>query len=202
MGLGADVTRFQEGDRVVPIYTQAGSAVALHTRCGPSVRSECRWTACCASTSLYQLKTRCTLPLICATWKPTLPIAALTAWTTLHEGRLQSGQWVLAMGTGGVALFALQFAKLAGAQVAVISSSDDKLARTLALGADATVNYRDNPDWAPLVRHATDGRGVDIVVETAGTLSRSLGAAAFGAFVGVIGFSSGHAAELDVRQII
>jgi Zinc-binding dehydrogenase len=92
----------------------------------------------------------------------TLPIAAVTAWATLREGGVKTGDGVLAMGTGGVAIFTLQFAKLAGAQVVVISSSDDKLARVRKLGADATISYRTNPDWAPLVRQATNGRGVNI----------------------------------------
>jgi len=106
------------------------------------------------------------------------------------------------MGTGGVALFALQFAKLAGAQVVVIYSSDDKLVRARGLGADATVNYRTNPDWVPLVRDATNGHGADIIVETAGTLSRSIDAAAFGGFIGVIGFTGGNTTQIDVRKVM
>jgi NADPH:quinone reductase-like Zn-dependent oxidoreductase len=106
------------------------------------------------------------------------------------------------MGTGGVAIFALQFAKLAGAQVVVISSSDEKLTKVRSLGADAVINYRNEPDWAPAVKRATGGRGADIVVETAGTLSKSLSAAAWGGFVGVIGFTGGYGAELDIRQLI
>lgn len=132
----------------------------------------------------------------------TLPIAALTAWTTLREGAVKPGDWVLTMGTGGVAIFALQFAKLAGAQVVVISSSDEKLEKVRSLGADATINYRATPDWAPAVKAATAGRGADIVVETAGSLSLSLAAAAFGGFVGVIGFTGGYGAEIDIRQLI
>ena len=132
----------------------------------------------------------------------TLPIAALTAWSTLQTGCVKPGDWVLVEGTGGVAIFALQFAKAAGARVIVISSSDEKLARTKTLGADAVVNYRATPDWAPAVKTATEGRGADIVVETAGTLSRSFSAAAFGGFVGIIGFTGGYKTEVDIRQII
>ena len=131
-----------------------------------------------------------------------LPIAGVTAWTALTAGGAQPGNWVLAMGTGGVAIFALQFAKAAGARVAVISSSDEKLSRARSLGADATFNYRSDPDWAPLVREATGGRGVDIVVDTAGTLSQSLSALACGGFAAIIGFTGGPLANLDIRQVI
>jgi NADPH:quinone reductase-like Zn-dependent oxidoreductase len=134
----------------------------------------------------------------------TLPIAALTAWSTLQEGGVKPGTWVLVEGTGGVALLALQFAKLAGARVIVLSSSDEKLARAKALGADATINYRTMPEWAAPARQATGGRGVDIVVETGGasTLPQALAATAFGGFVGVVGFVGGFEATIDVRRLL
>ena len=134
----------------------------------------------------------------------TLPIAGLTAWSTLQEGHIKPGDWVLVEGTGGVAIFALQFAKLAGARVAAISSSDEKLARVRELGADATVNYRTTPEWGPAVREATGGRGVDIVVETGGaaTLPQALTATAFGGFVGIVGFVGGFEAKVDVRRLL
>ena len=111
---------------------------------------------------------------------------------------------MLVEGTGGVALFALQLAKLAGARVVALSSSDEKLARARQLGADATINYRKVPAWGPAAREATGGRGVDIVVETGGaeTLPQALAAVAFGGFVGVIGFVGGFEARLDVRQLL
>jgi NADPH:quinone reductase-like Zn-dependent oxidoreductase len=133
----------------------------------------------------------------------TLPIAALTAWSTLQEGSVKPGDTVLVQGTGGVALFALQFAKLAGARVIALSSSDEKLARAKALGADAGVNYRTTPDWEKAVRALTGGRGVEIVVETAGaTLDQSLAALAFGGFVGVVGFVAGYKAEIPIRALL
>ena len=100
-----------------------------------------------------------------------------------------------------MALSALQFAKLAGARVVALSSSDEKLARARELGADATINYRKVPAWGGAAREATGGRGVDIVVETGGaeTLPQALAATAFGGFVGVIGFVGGFEAKLDVR---
>jgi NADPH:quinone reductase-like Zn-dependent oxidoreductase len=131
------------------------------------------------------------------------PIAALTAWSTLQEGGVKPGDTVLVQGTGGVSIFALQFAKLAGARVIATSSSDAKLERAKALGADAASNYRTTPDWHTAVRAATNGRGVDIVVETAGaTLDKSLSALAFGGFVGVVGFVAGYEATIPIRGLL
>lgn len=133
----------------------------------------------------------------------TLPIAALTAWSVLMAGRLHAGSTVLTQGTGGVALFALQFAKAAGATVIALSSSEHKLYRLRALGADVCIDYRRTPDWVPAVRTATAGRGVDIVVETTGaTLGQSIASTALGGFVGVVGFVGGMASDVPVRQLI
>jgi NADPH:quinone reductase-like Zn-dependent oxidoreductase len=123
-----------------------------------------------------------------------LPSAGLTAWNALVEvGRIKAGDLVLALGTGGVAIFALQIAKLHGARVAITSSNDDKLAQAKALGADFTINYKDRPDWAAALAEATGGRGADIVVETGGgeTLSQSITAAAPNGRIVLIGSLSG-----------
>jgi len=99
----------------------------------------------------------------------TLTCAALTAWSALTAARpTGAGDWVLAHGTGGVALAALQFAKAMGAQVAITSSSDAKLARARALGADVAVNYRTNPGWAGAIRQAIGGNKVANVIDTVG----------------------------------
>jgi NADPH:quinone reductase-like Zn-dependent oxidoreductase len=133
----------------------------------------------------------------------TLPIAALTAWSTLQEGGIKPGDTVLVQGTGGVAIFALQVAKLAGAKVIALSSSDEKLRRAQQLGADVGINYRTTPAWEVAVKEATGGRGVDIVVETAGaTLQQSLASLAFGGFVGIVGFVAGYQATIPLRAVI
>jgi NADPH:quinone reductase-like Zn-dependent oxidoreductase len=203
VAVGDGVTRFKPGDRVIPVYTQ-GWVGGLPT---PDMRGN-RTLGVPLDGVLRDFMA---VPAEDAVMTPsnlsdaeaaTLPIAGLTAWTTLREGRVKPGDWVLVMGTGGVAIFALQFAKLAGARVVVISSSDGKLEKVRQLGADATVIYRKEVDWVSSVRKATGGQGVNIVVETAGTLSKSLGAAAWGGFVGVIGFTGGYNAELDIRQLI
>src|SRR5205807_5220068 len=107
----------------------------------------------------------------------TLPCAALTAWHALvTEGQLKAGDSVLVQGTGGVSLFALQYAHLAGARVIVTSSSDEKLGRALRMGASDGINYKSTPDWEEQVRKLTGGTGVDHVVAVggAGTLGKSL----------------------------
>src|SRR6185436_18061776 len=107
----------------------------------------------------------------------TLPCAGVTAWVSLVElGKLEPDERVLVMGTGGVSIFALQFAKSLGAQVIVTSRSDEKLARAKSLGADGLVNTHKMPDWDAGVRELTIGRGVDQLIEVGGaeTLPRSL----------------------------
>ena len=120
----------------------------------------------------------------------TLPCAAVTAWHALVEsGHVNAGETVLTLGSGGVSVFAVQFAKLLGARVIATSSSDAKLEKLKALGADETINYRDTPDWDKAVLELTDGRGVDHVIEIGGTgtLARSVKAVRVGGHIALIG---------------
>jgi len=124
----------------------------------------------------------------------TLPCAAVTAWHALMVGRtLTPGETVLVQGTGGVSIFALQFARLAGARVIATSSKDEKLERVVRMGASDGINYRTTPDWDKSARALTGGRGVDHVVEVGGpgTLSRSLRAVSLAGRVSLIGVLSG-----------
>lgn len=134
----------------------------------------------------------------------TLPIAGLTAWQSLRLGSLQPGQTVLVQGTGGVSIFGLQFAKALGARVIVTSSSDEKLRRAAKLGADVTVNYKTNPEWWELIRAATDGIGVDHVIDVGGpdTLNQSLKALKPGGFIAVVGILTGTEGKLDVLTLL
>ena len=123
-----------------------------------------------------------------------LPCAGLTAWSALITlGQIKPGDLLLTQGTGGVSLFALQFAKMAGAEVIITSSSDDKLARTRDLGADHVINYNTNPDWGRTALEISGGGGVDHVVELGGTqtLKQSLMAVRPGGIVSMIGVLSG-----------
>ena len=134
----------------------------------------------------------------------TLPCAGLTAWRALMvEGELKAGQTVLVQGTGGVSIFALQFAKMHGARVIVTSSSDEKLSRAKTLGADETINYATNPEWAKVALEMTGGAGVDHVVEVggAGTLNQSLDAAKVGGRILVIGVLSGFSQQIAMPTL-
>jgi NADPH:quinone reductase-like Zn-dependent oxidoreductase len=202
--VGEEVTRFKVGERVTPLYTQ-GWHDGYPT---PEQRTKRTLGAPLSGV----LQGYVVVPAEDAVSAPpnlndgeaaTLPIAALTAWSTLQEGGVKAGDTVLVQGTGGVALFALQFAKIMGARVIALSSSEDKLARAKQLGADIGINYRTTPNWGVAVREATGGRGVDIIVETAGaTLDQSLAAIAFGGFIGIVGFVAGMKADVPLRSII
>jgi NADPH:quinone reductase-like Zn-dependent oxidoreductase len=124
-----------------------------------------------------------------------LPCAAVTAWNALTGGRgLRSGETVLTLGSGGVSLFALQFAKTFGARVIATTGSDEKAERLLALGADDAINYRSTPVWSERVRDLSGGRGADHVIEVAGTLEQSAKSIAMEgeiAFVGMLGRDAG-----------
>lgn len=121
----------------------------------------------------------------------TLPGAAVTAWVAVNHVR--PGETVLVQGTGGVSLFALLFARSAGARVIATTSSDEKAERLKALGADTVVNYQHQPEWHLAVREATDGRGADHVIEIGGTgtLERSIQAAAMAGHIELVGTLAG-----------
>lgn len=135
----------------------------------------------------------------------TLPCAAVTAWNGLFvSGNLQPGQTLLLQGTGGVSLFGLQFGRMAGATIILISSSDAKLERARALGAHHTINYRTEPAWEKRILEMTDGRGVDLTLEVggAGTLSKTLRATAYAGHVSLIGVLSGVAGDIQIGNIL
>lgn len=127
-----------------------------------------------------------------------LPCAGVTAWhAVVTEGKVKAGDTVVVQGTGGVALFALQFAKLHGARVIVLSGSDEKLDRAGKLGADYGINYRTTPDWEKAVLEWTNRRGADHIVDLGGasTLNRSIAAVRFGGQISLIGLLSGASVE-------
>ncbi len=134
-----------------------------------------------------------------------LPCAAVTAWNALmRQGGLKAGDTVVCLGTGGVSMIALAFAKMSGARVIVTSSSDEKLAIAKQLGADDIINYRASPDWDKAVIELTSGRGADIVVEVggSGTLSKSINAVRLGGTVALIGVIAGTSGEINTAAIL
>ncbi|MER3429281.1 MAG: NAD(P)-dependent alcohol dehydrogenase [Pyrinomonas sp.] len=205
VAIGGEVTRWKVGDRVCPIFVQGWiegepSAEKSRTALGAGDRpGVLRERGAFGEEALVKIPEHLSYEEAA-----TLPCAALTAWNALVvSGRLRAGETVLTLGTGGVSIFALQFAKMHGARVLITSSSDEKLERAKSLGADATINYRQVPDWDKEVLRLTDGRGVDHVIELggAGTLTRSLNAVRVGGHIALIGVLA-PAGEVDLRRAL
>jgi NADPH:quinone reductase-like Zn-dependent oxidoreductase len=134
----------------------------------------------------------------------TLPCAGVTAWHATVLQELKPGEIVLLLGTGGVSIFALQFARLAGATVIITSSRDEKLERAKELGAADGINYRFVPEWGQLAHELSGGEGVDLVVEVggAGTLPQSLRAVRRGGRISLIGVLTGAEGGINPRPIV
>ncbi|APX93745.1 NAD(P)-dependent alcohol dehydrogenase [Halomonas sp. 1513] len=135
----------------------------------------------------------------------TLTTAGLTAWRALVvDGNLKAGDTVLTLGTGGVSIFALQFAKAMGARVISTSSSDEKIEKLKELGADHTINYKTDPEWGKTVQALTNGRGVDHVIEVGGpgTLPQSIDAVRIGGHIALIGILTGRGGEVPTIKLM
>ena len=203
--VGAGVTGFKPGDHVVscffPFWENGPPAIAdFTTTPGDGVDGYAREVA--------------VLPSHYFTHAPrgyshaeaaTLTTAGLTAWRALVvDGQLKAGSTVLVLGTGGVSIFGLQIAKAMGASVIATSSSDAKLAKLREVGADHTINYRDNPEWGKQVRELTGGRGVDHVIEVGGpgTLPQSITACRIGGHIALIGVLTGRAGPVPTVALM
>jgi NADPH:quinone reductase-like Zn-dependent oxidoreductase len=193
VAVGAGVTKFKPGDRVVATFNQVppdGSPFGARQPLGAPLDG--------LLAELAVLYEDGVLPIpegLSYEEAACLPCAGVTAWHALmHAGRpLTAGDTVLALGTGGVSTFALQFAAAAAARVIVTSSSDEKISRGRSLGASDGINYRTTPDWDQEVLKLTRGRGVDCVIEVGGvgTLNKSFQSLAFGGKVVLIGLLTG-----------
>jgi NADPH:quinone reductase-like Zn-dependent oxidoreductase len=204
VAVGPGVTRFKVGDRVIPTFFQIwidGLPPKNRSALGAPLDGtlaeflslhEDGWVAMPKSLSYEEAAT--------------LPCAGPTAWNALMLAgtRIKPGDTVLCLGTGGVSMFALQFARAAGARVIVTSSSDEKIARARGLGASDGVNYKTHPDWEKEVLALTDGRGVDCVIENGGigTLQRSMRCVAWGGKVALIGVLSGREGSADPHDLM
>jgi NADPH:quinone reductase-like Zn-dependent oxidoreductase len=203
--VGEGVRDWKTGDRVVvPFmptwldggFTQAHAGQAL----GGAVDGLLREEACLPAASLLGIPEHLSFEEAA-----TLPCAAVTAWDALMvRGGLQAGESVLVMGSGGVSVFALQFAKMAGARVLAISSSDEKAGRLKEMGAEAVHNYKQDPAWDDWALAETGGLGVDKVVEIGGpeTLNRSIQATRFGGHIALIGVLTGTAGDVQTVGIL
>ena len=196
--VGDGVTRFRPGDRVVGVFFQGWlegepSAEKLATGLGAG-----REGVLCERRVFDEAGLLPAPESLSDAEAAALPCAGVTAWSAIVTlGRVRPGDMVVVQVTGGVALFALQFAKRLGATVILTSSDDAKLARGRALGADHLVNYRTDPDWSRPVKTLTDGRGADLIVEIggAGTLAQSIRAVRVGGTIAMIGVVAGAAAS-------
>ncbi len=191
---GAAVTRFKPGDRVsgsfFPLWTSGEpTAAATAASLGGAIDGMLAEMIVLHEDALVAIPAS-----LNDAEAATLACAGVTAWNTLFvTGQLRPGDSVLLLGTGGVSIWALQLAKAAGLRAIITSSSEEKLERARALGADHTINYRSTPEWQEDVLRATGGRGVDLVAEVGGTgtLLRSIAATRMGGLVAIIGGVSG-----------
>ncbi len=193
LAVGDAVTRFKAGDRVAAIFFQHWLSGELNdaqigSALGGAIDGVLAERVVLPEDGLVKVPAS-----LSYAEAATLPCAAVTAWQALTLGNIQPGQSILALGTGGVSMFALQLAKACGARLFITSSSDEKLAKARELGADETINYREYPDWHVRVLELTDGVGVDNVIEVggAGTLEKSFAAARVSGRVSLIGVLTG-----------
>ena len=199
VAVGSGVTRVKPGDRVCPSFFQTwiDGQVADYSRTsalGGTAQGVLQEKMLVSADGVSKVP-----DYLSWTEAATLPCAGLTAWRAIAvEAPIGPGNTVLVQGTGGVSIFALQFAKARGATVIATSSSEDKLKRAKALGADHLINYKTTPEWGKTVRELTGGRGVDVVVEVGGenTFGQSLDAARVGGSVIVIGVLGGFSSPV------
>lgn len=202
---GAGVTRVKVGDRACPAYFQTWISGEPNTNrltqsLGGPLDGTMAELMCLSEEGVVKIP-----EYLSNLEASTLPCAALTAWSALIEyGRIKPGEQLLIQGSGGVALFALQFAKILGAQVTVISSSEAKIERLKAMGADATINYSETPEWGKAARALTDNNGFDHILEVGGekTLPQSLRCIRPGGTLSMIGILSGAAMSASLGLII
>jgi NADPH:quinone reductase-like Zn-dependent oxidoreductase len=205
VAVGAGVSEWKAGDRVVvPFMPQwlAGEITAQHMALalGANVDGLIREFAVLPANSLLRIP-----DYLSFDEAATLPCAAVTAWDALMvRGQLKPGETVLVLGTGGVSTFALQLAKLGGARVLAITSSDEKAEHLRRMGADAVHNYKTDPAWDQWALDQTGGIGVDKVIEIGGpdTLNRSIKATRFGGHISLIGVLTGVSGDVQTVGIL
>ena len=194
--VGETVSKWKVGDRVMPILVQKwfdGDSSEEKRR--TSLGGGAQWDGVLREYGAFSEESVVEIPdHLSYQEAATLPCAAVTAWNALFvSGKLKPGETVVTLGTGGVSVFAVQMAKMAGARVIATSSSDTKIERLRSIGADETINYKTREDWDGAVMELTRKRGADHVIEVggAGTLTRSINAVRIGGHVAMIGALTG-----------
>jgi NADPH:quinone reductase-like Zn-dependent oxidoreductase len=203
-GVGSKVSRFALGDRVSSNFLQDWVDGPITIEATKSTLFLPRDGVLAAFITVPEHALVKTPSYLSPLEAATLPIAGVTAWSAIKAGRPKPGDAVLIQGTGGVSLFALQIAKALGLRTIVTSSSDTKLARAKALGADVLINYRSVTDWPSAVLAATVGRGVDLVVDVGGTetFAPSIRALALNGVVSSVGVVSGLEVNLKLYETL
>lgn len=194
--IGEGVTRWKVGDRVAPIFTQRWLGGDVLPEYLPSALGGPSDGVLAESIVLNEEGLVRIPSHLSFEQAATLPCAAVTAWhAALVKGKLKPGDTVVTLGTGGVSLFAAQFALMTGARVVATTGSDDKVGRLRALGASEVINYRTTPDWDARVRELTGGRGADLVVEVGGpgSVAKSIAAVRYCGHISVVGNLAGKA---------
>ena len=205
VAVGEGVTRWKTGDRVAGAFFQGWQSGPCEPRAAKTALGGDLDGMLAEYVTLSEDGVVAIPPHLSFEEAATLPCAALTAWHALVTcGNVSADETVLLLGTGGVSIFALQFAKMHGARIIITSSSDEKLAHAKRLGADETINYRSTPNWDEKVFCLTDKAGVDHVVEVGGkdTFVKSLRALKPGGQVHIIGGVSGFSSEVPLTDII
>lgn len=205
VAIGEGVTRVQTGDRVAGSFMQEWVAGEFSAQKAKSALGGAIDGVLAEYVTLHQDGVVHVPEHLSDEEAAALPCAAVTAWHALiTEGNLKAGDTILVQGTGGVSIFALQFALLVGARVIAISSSDEKLERARQMGAALGVNYKTTPDWDEQVWKLTGEVGVDHVVEVggAGTLNKSLRAVRMGGRISLIGVLTGRGGEISTVSIL
>jgi NADPH:quinone reductase-like Zn-dependent oxidoreductase len=204
VAVGSGVTRFKVGDRVIPTFFQVwidGAPPKNRGALGAPLDGTLAEFIVLHEDGLVAMP-----PSLSFEEAATLPCAGPTAWNALMSAgtRVKPGDTVLCLGTGGVSMFALEFAHAAGARVIVTSSSDAKIERAKSLGASDGVNYKSHPDWEKEVLALTGGRGVNCVIENGGvnTLNRSLKCLAWEGKVALIGVLAGNEGHADPHDLM
>lgn len=207
LAIGKNVTRFQSGDKVVTTLLQrhiAGSLTpsAADSSLGGSIDGTFRSIGAFDEQGIVKMPEGLSF-----TEAATLSCAGVTAWNSLfgQPGReLTPGQWLLTQGTGGVSLFAIQFAKAVGARVIATTSSNEKAKLLERLGADHIINYRETSNWGERAKELTGGVGVDLVVEVAGaaTMQQSVASLKLDGTMSVVGFVGGDGDGAEVPNLL
>jgi NADPH:quinone reductase-like Zn-dependent oxidoreductase len=204
IAVGAGVTQWKQGDRVAGIFMQnwlegGPSAAKSKSALGGDIDGVLATEVVLSEHGVVRIPEHLSFEEAA-----TLPCAGVTAWNSLFTvAETGPGSTVLILGTGGVSIFSLQFGKMAGARVLGTSSSDEKLERAKAMGLDAGLNYRTNPDWEKWAFEQTGGEGVDLVVDVggSGTLPRAFRALRHGGTIAQMGVLAGASDNLDIRPI-